>query len=81
MSNDHFRSAFLRYIPVLILVAILWGVHLYQFYNGVSFAKLGNFPRDAGGLKGVFFMHFIHADFEQLIANSVPVLVLGGALT
>jgi membrane associated rhomboid family serine protease len=81
MSNDHFRSAVLRYIPVLILVSVLWGVHLYQYYNGVSFAQYGNFPRDLSGLKGVVFMHFIHADFEHLISNSIPLLVLGGALT
>ena len=38
----------------------------------------GIFPRRLGGLDGVLWAPFLHDDFIHLIANSVPLAVLGG---
>lgn len=58
--------------------ALLWVI---QIVNAVIFdgglARLGIHPRTLSGLSGIFFAPFIHASFAHLIANTVPLLVLG----
>lgn len=58
--------------------ALLW---LIQIINSVLFqgrlAGLGIHPRSLDGLWGILFAPFIHANFAHLIANTVPLLVLG----
>jgi len=70
-----------RFLPIMLLVLLLWVVHVYQWYNNVSFADYGLYPREWIGLRGVVFMPFLHGDFKHLISNSIPLLVLGGGLT
>jgi membrane associated rhomboid family serine protease len=58
--------------------ALLW---LIQIVNGLIFqgglAGLGIHPRSLYGLVGILFAPFIHVSFAHLIANTVPLLVLG----
>jgi membrane associated rhomboid family serine protease len=58
--------------------ALLW---LIQIINSVLFqghlAGLGIHPRSLYGLVGILFAPFIHLNFAHLIANTVPLLVLG----
>ena len=59
-------------------VGLLW---LIQIVNSLIFqdhlANLGIVPRSLGGLWGIPFAPFIHANFTHLIANTIPLAVLG----
>ncbi len=49
----------------------IFQLELFQY--GIS-------PLEASGLPGIFLSPFIHGDFNHLINNSIPLLVLGTAL-
>ncbi|MBW6460344.1 MAG: rhomboid family intramembrane serine protease [Bacteroidales bacterium] len=63
-----------------ILVLIMWAVMIIRTIGGYNFAFLGIFPQKWYGLPGIVTTPFIHGDFSHLIANSVPMLLLGTAL-
>jgi len=71
-DHEHFRLALelsLGFVAVLWLVALLgWGLELERF--GVR-------PREWIGLVGVLVAPLLHGGFAHLIANTVPVAVLG----
>lgn len=60
---------------LLYLAGFLWIAHVigYIFPTG----GLGIIPREPGGLPGIIFAPFIHADFSHLIANSISLIILG----
>jgi membrane associated rhomboid family serine protease len=60
----------------LQFLALLWGVMLLQFLLGLELGWLGNYPRREFGLKGILLSPLIHADFNHLISNSIPLLAL-----
>jgi membrane associated rhomboid family serine protease len=59
-------------------VGLLW---LIQIVNSLVFqgglANLGIHPRSFAGLWGILFAPFLHASFAHLIANTIPLAVLG----
>lgn len=60
----------------LALVSVLWIVHFIKISTNIHFGGYGIFPREVSGIKGIFFAPLIHGDFEHLISNSVPLIVL-----
>ena len=64
------------YFPV-IFVLLLWAIKLYEFVNNVSFASYGIYPRTSHGLIGIITTPLLHGDFSHLLANSLPLLILG----
>lgn len=60
----------------LILVGILWIVHIIKITTSIPIGYYGIFPREVSGLRGIVFAPMIHGDFQHLISNSVPMLVL-----
>jgi len=79
--NKTERKALLNilFFPILFLI-IMWMVKLTEEIFGHNFADYGVFPQNLNGLKGILFSPFIHSDFEHLINNSYPILILGGML-
>ena len=71
-ARDNFRLAArlaLGFVALLWLIPLLgWGLELERF--GVR-------PRQWIGLPGILVAPLLHADFVHLIANTLPVLVLG----
>jgi membrane associated rhomboid family serine protease len=63
----------------LIYVAACWIVWIYDVQYGIEH-KLGVRPRELKGLFGIFTSPFLHQDFNHLISNTTPLLVLGSAL-
>lgn len=60
------------------LVAVVWIVEIVDwaiFSGGLD--QYGIIPRQQGGLPGVFLAPLLHGDFNHLMANTVPLLVLG----
>lgn len=62
--------------PVLFL-ALCWIVQVIAYYYGVSLNTWGVLPRTLFGLKGILTSVFVHADFNHLTSNSIPIVVLG----
>lgn len=67
------------FIPLLI-VMIMWLVKIIETVFHHDFGFLGIKPLTAEGLPGILLFHFLHGDWKHLLANTVPVLVLGTSL-
>ncbi|GAA3121404.1 rhomboid family intramembrane serine protease [Planomonospora alba] len=61
----------------MLLVAGMWAIEIADYLLPGSFDVHGIRAWDAEGLTGVFLAPFLHADFAHLMANSLPLLVLG----
>lgn len=59
-------------------VALLWVI---QIVNAIVFqgalASFGVQPRTLFGLLGILFAPFLHASFAHLVANTIPLVILG----
>lgn len=66
-----------RFWPPLVLVAIMWGVQLADTVLPGSFSGAGIRSWNLAGLSGILIGPFLHADWAHLIANSLPLLILG----
>lgn len=61
--------------------AAMWLVRLLDtFGSGGSAAGHGIIPRTMIGLEGIPAAPFIHADFEHLVANTIPFVLLGALI-
>lgn len=62
----------------LLLLLILWCVFLIDRLYYLDLYKFGVKPQTIEGLKGIFFMPFIHSqkDYSHIINNSVPIFIL-----
>lgn len=76
-ARDNFRLAAkisLGFIAVVWLIQVLnWGLDMDPGALGVR-------PREWSGLPGILFAPLLHEGFAHLVANSVPLLVLGTAM-
>jgi len=70
-----------RFTPILALVALCWLVFLINnvMWHG-HFAQYGILPRHLGSLPGIIWAPFLHGSFQHLVANTVPLLILGGII-
>ncbi len=64
----------------LLLVVLMWAVKVIEIVGEYDFSILGILPRNWSGLPGIILTPFLHGDLSHLMANSVPILVLGSAL-
>jgi len=73
--ETHLRNAI---PPALFVVVIMWLVYWSDYLFLYDFHKLGVMPKTSDGLKGIFFMPWIHAhqDFKHILNNSVPTFLL-----
>lgn len=66
-------------IPMLI-VTIMWLVKLIEVSFGIDLGRWGVTPHTSQGLIGILTLPFLHGNWEHLLSNTVPILVLGTAL-
>ncbi len=65
--------------PVLF-VLILWIIEgAFDFYH-FRLTGLGILPRAISGIPGILFSPFIHGNYEHLLSNTLPLLVVGSGL-
>jgi membrane associated rhomboid family serine protease len=76
-ARGHFRLAARI---ALGFVAVLWFVFLLSWALDLDPEVSGIRPREWSGLVGVAFAPLVHASFAHLLANSLPLLVLGTAM-
>jgi membrane associated rhomboid family serine protease len=70
-----------RLIPIFALVAICWAV--FAVNNLMLHAQLNQYgiiPRRINSLPGIVFAPFLHGSYKHLVANSIPLLILGTGL-
>jgi membrane associated rhomboid family serine protease len=58
----------------------MWAVRIIESVGGYDLSFLGIYPLKWYGLPGIITTPFVHGDFSHLIANSVPLIILGSAL-
>ncbi len=68
-----------RFAPIILLTAACWLVFVVNnLMLGGQFDQCGIRPRQIGSLPGVLFAPFLHESYQHLLANTLPLLVLGG---
>ena len=64
----------------LVFLLIMWSIKFIEIFYNTSYVDFGVLPRSFEGLKGILFSPIIHKDFNHLINNSMPIIVLGSSL-
>lgn len=81
MDNKQERKKFFGSLVIpLIIVALMWLVKVFEVSTGVSLNHWGLVPHSVNGLVGILTLPFLHSNWEHLLSNTVPILVLGTAL-
>ncbi len=75
-KNKLFYSLF---FPTVFLL-IIWAVAVTEYLLDIRFVTYGLWPRTLDGSIGILTSPLIHADFNHLFANSVPLFILGISL-
>jgi membrane associated rhomboid family serine protease len=63
-----------------IFIFFMWLVKIVEVLFELDFSGFGIFPLKVKGLPGIFLSPFIHADFNHLFNNSLPLFFLSIAL-
>jgi len=66
---------------ILTFVALLYVVELIDELSRHSLDVNGIRPQTTDGLWGIVFAPFLHANWQHLMANTIPLLVLGFLMT
>jgi membrane associated rhomboid family serine protease len=61
----------------VIFVVLLWVIKILEMSLEFNLVSFGIFPRNFSGLIGIITAPLIHADFNHLFSNSLPLLFLG----
>jgi membrane associated rhomboid family serine protease len=69
----------LRLIVLTVFVGVMWLIRLFDavWVPGGVDARYGVIPRTSEGLEGILTAPFFHANFDHLISNTVPLVLLG----
>lgn len=79
MKEEKKRLLYSLVFPTLFLI-VIWMVKISEILLDIDFVFLGIYPLKAKGLIGIITAPLIHSDIEHLIANSIPILILGTGL-
>ena len=76
MTNDTIRN---RGVVLSVFVGLMWVVRAIDTLipEQMSSAGVGVVPRTIGGLYSIPIAPFIHVDWDHLISNTIPLLILG----
>ena len=77
-SSEHARANFrLAFKLALGFVALLWVIQLWNWGLDLELERFGVRPRQLAGLPGILLAPLLHGGLSHLLANSLPLLVLG----
>lgn len=80
MEVQEKRKIFFSFFYPSLFVLLLWLIKLLEYHFTLDFSSWGILPRSLSGLKGLIFSPMLHGDFNHLINNSIPLLILGSTL-
>ncbi|GII66969.1 hypothetical protein Skr01_70540 [Sphaerisporangium krabiense] len=64
-------------VVVALLVALEWAVEIADYIMPMDLDRLGIVAHDVNGLGGILMAPFLHAGFGHLMANTLPLAILG----
>jgi membrane associated rhomboid family serine protease len=64
-------------IVMIVLLSVMWVVEVVDYVQDGRLDHYGIIAHEPDGLPGILFAPFLHAGFAHLMANSVPLLILG----
>lgn len=64
-------------ILMIVLVSVMWAIEIVDYVEDGRLDRYGIVAHETDGLPGILFAPFLHAGFGHLMANSVPLLILG----
>ena len=79
ISEEHIfekRRFFLAIAQTLIVIGLLWLVFIANQVFMLNLNDYGLRPRELSGLAGIFTLPFLHADYEHLFSNTLPLFFL-----
>lgn len=79
MNKEEIKIIKSLYVPG-IMVVLIWLVKFTEWVLDFRLSFLGIHPLHLDGIPGIILSPFLHGDWKHLMANTVPLLVLGGAL-
>ncbi|OGV46811.1 MAG: rhomboid family intramembrane serine protease [Legionellales bacterium RIFCSPHIGHO2_12_FULL_42_9] len=65
-----------NWIILAKIIALPWLIYFLNFFVHHRLLYLGIIPRHLIGLPGIFFAPLLHANFNHLFFNTIPLLVL-----
>lgn len=68
------------FVVVGVMAAVMWVMEVIDLIPGTPFDSWGIRPREIRGLVGIPLAPFLHSGFGHLLANTLPFLILGGAI-
>lgn len=75
------RARLLRsFIVPLAFIVVIWLVKCVEEVFHLDFSYLGIKPLQTDGIPGIFLFHFLHGSWSHLLANTLPIMVLGACL-
>jgi membrane associated rhomboid family serine protease len=79
-QEDELKKIKYSFILPSLFVFLLWIIKVVDYSEQLNLFIYGVYPRNSQGLSGIFFSPFIHSDFNHLISNSIPLLILGSGI-
>lgn len=79
MRNKTSKIFYSLFFPAIFII-ILWLVKSIEESTGHSFSAFGIYPRTLHGLIGVIAAPLLHADFDHLLSNTIPLIILGSVM-
>lgn len=77
MSASPFFSLKFSTLFPLVFIGFLWLLKSIEIMTGLSLLEFGIYPGKLTGLIGILLAPLIHGSFEHLIANTLPLFILG----
>lgn len=65
---------------VVLFVTVLWSIKLTDVFLGLNLVQYGIYPGEISGLMGILWAPLIHGSISHLMANTLPIIILGAAL-
>ncbi|WP_124980117.1 rhomboid family intramembrane serine protease [Nonlabens xiamenensis] len=79
-ENEYFRFDTKNVLIPFGFVILMWLVYWLEIQFHFRWTRLGIYPLEWHGLKGILFGPFIHGNLEHLWSNTLPSLILLSAL-
>ena len=76
-SDAHLKTLKSQLIIIGTIIAFIWGLEIIDWMLGGALDSFGIQPRTSSGLRGIFWAPWLHGGFPHLMANTIPLAVLG----
>ncbi|WP_055483252.1 rhomboid family intramembrane serine protease [Sphaerimonospora mesophila] len=64
-------------VLMIALVSAMWLIEFVDYFGGMGLDNYGIVSHEVDGLPGILLAPFLHAGFDHLMANTLPLLILG----